>query len=72
MKGENPTNYILINSGSESEIDLIRNLGASQVGLRFFISTTARIKSAIGPLGPGFRRRFGENSSRYFRPTRAR
>ena len=40
--------------------------GQPQLGLRCFISTTARMSSALGPCGPGFRRRFGENSMRYF------
>jgi hypothetical protein len=41
-------------------------------GLRFFMSTTARIKSAVGPFGPGLIFCFGENSSRYLRCTNAR
>jgi|SRR5271166_4195142 len=35
--------------------------------LRCFISTTARIRSALGPFGPGLALRFAENRSRYFR-----
>jgi hypothetical protein len=46
--------------------------GQPHVGLRCFISTTARITSAFGPFGPGLALRFGENSSRYFRCTKAR
>jgi hypothetical protein len=46
--------------------------GHPQVGLRCFIATTARIKSAVGPFGPGLARCFGENSSRYFCWTSAR
>jgi len=41
-------------------------------GLRRFISTTARIKSAVGPFGPGFIRCFRENNNRYLRCTMAR
>src|SRR5208283_870552 len=41
--------------------------GQPQLGLRCFISTTARMSSALGPFGPGFRRQSGENSMRYFR-----
>src|SRR5208283_2622656 len=41
--------------------------GEPQLGLRCFISTTARMSSALGPFGPGFRRQSGENSMRYFR-----
>ena len=40
--------------------------GQPQLGLRCFISTTARMSSALGPFGPGFRRRLAENSTRYF------
>src|SRR6516225_10120267 len=40
--------------------------GQPQLGLRCFISTTASMSSALGPFGPGFRRRFGENRTRYF------
>src|SRR5262249_19420595 len=46
--------------------------GHPQMGLRCFISTTARIRSWSGPFGPGFDRRLGENSNRYLRCTRAR
>ena len=46
--------------------------GHPQLGLRRFISTTAWIKSAVGPFGPGFVSCFGENSRRYFRCTIAR
>jgi hypothetical protein len=46
--------------------------GHPHVGFRCFISTTARISSGFGPLGPGLVRCFGENSSWYFRCTRAR
>ena len=42
------------------------------VGLRCFISITARIRSAVGPFGPGLVRCLGENRSRYFRFTNAR
>jgi hypothetical protein len=35
-------------------------------------STTAQIRSRLGPFGPGFVRHFGENNSRYFRRTKAR
>src|SRR2546430_4840204 len=41
--------------------------GQPQLGLRCFISRTAWTSSALGPFGPGIRRRFGENSIRYFR-----
>jgi hypothetical protein len=41
--------------------------GQPQLGLRCFISTTAQMSSALGPFGPDFRRRFGEDSMRYFR-----
>src|SRR6266702_5002939 len=40
--------------------------GQPQLGFRCFISTTARMSSALGPFGPGLRRRVGENSTRYF------
>ena len=40
--------------------------GPPHDGLRRFISITARIKSAVGPFGPGFLLCFGENSKRYF------
>src|SRR6516165_11304710 len=40
--------------------------GQPQLGLRRFISTTAAMSSVLGPFGPGLRRRFGENSMRYF------
>jgi hypothetical protein len=46
--------------------------GQPQRGLRCFISTTAQIRSRLGPFGPGFVRHFGENNSRYFRRTKAR
>jgi hypothetical protein len=46
--------------------------GQPQVGLRCFISTTERIKSAGGRFGLGFVFCFGENSSRYLRWTSAR
>jgi hypothetical protein len=38
--------------------------------IRCFISTTARIKSWSGPIGPGFARYFGENSNRYWQARR--
>jgi signal transduction histidine kinase len=41
--------------------------GHPHVGFRFFISTTARIRSAVGPFGPGFVRCLEENNNRYFR-----
>src|SRR2546430_6881026 len=34
--------------------------GQPQLGLRCFISRTAWTSSALGPFGPGIRRRFGE------------
>src|ERR1700756_1488377 len=40
--------------------------GHPQRGLRCFISTTARIRSVLGPFGPGLVLRFAENRSRYF------
>jgi hypothetical protein len=46
--------------------------GLPHDGLRRFISMTARIKSAVGPFGPGFFPCFGENSNRYLRCTMAR
>ena len=39
---------------------------------RSFMATTARIRSALGPCGPGLGRCFGENSNRYFRWSRER
>src|SRR5262249_29245069 len=38
-----------------------------QRGLRRFIATMASISSFLGPLGPGRRRRPGENKALYFR-----
>src|SRR5262249_4644285 len=46
--------------------------GLPHDGLRRFISITARIKSAVGPFGPGFLLCFGENSKRYLRCTMSR
>src|SRR5687767_1277651 len=72
MRCENPADDILIYRYVERQSDLFCNARTSQRGLRCFISITARIKSVSGPFGPGFVRRFGEKSSRYFRRTRAR
>src|SRR5215472_11538427 len=41
--------------------------GQPQLGLRRFMTTTALMSSFFGPLGPGRRRRWGENNMRYFR-----
>jgi hypothetical protein len=70
--GESPPNHVLRNRCSESQIDLFCNLRTPHDGLRRFISTTARIKSAVGPFGPGLVFCFGENRNRYFRFTNAR
>jgi hypothetical protein len=51
---ENPANHILIYRSTESRVDLVGDLWTSQVGFRFFVSTTAWINSAVGPFGPGF------------------
>ena len=72
MRCENPSDDILINSYPERQGDLFCNARTSPARLRCFISITARIKSAFGPFGPGFLRRLGENSRRYFRCTRCR
>ena len=65
MEGEDPADQVLINRHSENQVDLIGNLGASPGRITVFVSTTVRITSAPGPLGPGFVRRFGENNIRY-------
>ena len=67
VMGENPANHVFIDLDVERQSDLLCDSRTAQVGLRCFISTTARTSSACGPFGPGFRRRFGENSIRYFR-----
>src|SRR5262249_34346716 len=78
MYGENPPNHVLINRCSElidvpkAKLICSAICGHPHDGLRRFISTTAWIKSAVGPFGPGFVRCFGENSNRYLRRTIAR
>src|SRR5262249_47524424 len=72
MRGENTAHHILIYTSAKRQIDLLGNARTSHLGLRCFISTTARIKSWSGPFGPGFARRFGENRNLYLRWTRAR
>lgn len=52
--------------------ELLRDPPATESRFLCFISTMAAISSAAGRLGPGFPRRFGENSSRYLRFTSAR
>ncbi len=70
VMGENPSNQVFVDLDVERQDDL---LGDSRTapGLRCFISTTAWMSSTLGPFGPGFRRRFGENSIRYFRLPKA-
>src|SRR5215469_3963023 len=55
--GKDPADQILINRCSESEVDPSAIWGHPHAELRFFISTTARIKSRDEPLGPGFVRK---------------
>src|SRR6266699_215116 len=66
---EHPTQYATINcsrlnANANALCGAIR--AQPQLRLRSFISTTNWMSSALGPFGPGFRRRFGENSIRYF------
>jgi hypothetical protein len=67
VKAENPANHVFVDLDVEREAICWAIRGQPQLGLRCFISTTTRMSSALGPFGPGFRRRFGENSIRYFR-----
>src|SRR5690242_11194688 len=46
--------------------------GQPQLGFRCFMSTTAAMRSWLGPFGPGFTGRFDEKSRRYFRCVSAR
>jgi hypothetical protein len=67
VMGENPSNHVLVDGMWKAKAICWAIRGQPQLGLRCFISTTALMSSALGPCGPGFRRRFGENSMRYFR-----
>src|SRR6516225_4285737 len=64
--GENPANHVSVDLDRKRQGNLLSDSRTAPVGLRCFISTTAWTSSALGPFGPGFRRRFGENSTRYF------
>ena len=46
MLGENPLHHILIYRGPERQVDLLGDTRAAHVGLRCFISMTARMRSA--------------------------
>ena len=72
MQTQDATNYILVDLDAKGQCDLSGNAGQPQFGFRRFISTMAAISSFSGPLGPGRRRRFGENSMRYFHLHRRR
>jgi len=65
--GENPPNNVFVDLNVERQGDLLAIREQPQRGLRCFMSTTAWMSSALGPFRPGFRRRFGENSMRWFR-----
>jgi hypothetical protein len=67
VTGENPANYVFVDLDVERQGDLLCDSRTAPVGITVLISTTKWMSSALGPLGPGFRRRFGENSVRYFR-----
>jgi hypothetical protein len=67
VTGENPANYVFVDLDVERQGYLMCDSRTAQLGLRCFISTTKWMSSALGPFGPGFRWRFGENSIRYFR-----
>ena len=67
VTGENPANHVFVDLDVERQGDLLGDSRTAQLGLRCFISRTAWTSSALGPFGPGIRRRFGENSIRYFR-----
>jgi hypothetical protein len=72
MRRKNPTDDILI-SYTEGQDDLPGNSRTSPTrDYAASFSVTARIRSGLGPFGPGFALCFGENSSRYFRCTSAR
>ena len=65
--GENPANYVFVDLDVERQGVCCAIRGEPQLGLRCFISTAKWMSSVLGPFGPGFRRRFDENSMRYFR-----
>ena len=67
VNAQNTANHVLVNFNPESQNDLLSDARTAQRGFRRFNSTTASMSSLAGPLGPGRRRRVGENSSRYFR-----
>jgi hypothetical protein len=68
MDSENPADHIFVDLDAEGQSDLLCNSLAAprEIAPFHLISTTASISSFVGPLGPGRRTRFGENSSRYF------
>jgi len=59
---KNPAHHVLVDFQTEGVRNLLRDAGTAKAGFRRFISRTAAISSFDGPLGPGRRPVFAENS----------
>ena len=62
MLRQNPADHIFIYASAESEIDLFGNTRTAPSWIALF-HLDHGANDASGPFGPGFVRRFGENSS---------
>jgi len=72
MQSQDASDRILINSGSEREIDLIRDMWRSPAWIALFHLDNGANQIGRRTFGPGLVFCFGENSSRYLRCTSAR
>ena len=67
VRGENPANYVFVDLDVERQGDLLCDPRRTPVGVAL-LHFDDRMNEIYGrTFGPGFRRRFGENSMRYFR-----
>ena len=64
VTGENPANHVFVDLDLKRQGQLLSDSRTAPVGITLLHFDTARMSSALGPFGP--RRRFGENSTRYF------
>jgi len=66
VMGENPSNNVFVDLNVDRQGDLLGDSRTAPAGITLLHVDDRIDSSALGPFGPGFRRRFGENSMRYF------
>jgi len=66
VTGENPANHIFVDWDVERQGDLLGDSRTAPIGITLLHFDDRMGEMLLGPFGPGFRRRFVENSVRYF------